>query len=469
MLTNHKFRPELDRRAFLSRAGGGFGALALASLLDSEPNGRQANATQSKQSSPKAKSVIWLFMNGGPSGIDLFDEKPALKRWDGKAFPGKVETLFPHPGPIMKSPFKFRRRGECGATVSEVFPHVAQHVDDITFLHACQSEAQNHVPACYAVNTGSMRFGAPCVGSWVNYGLGTENKDLPGFVVMYDPRSAPEGGANLWDSGYLPGNNQGVPIRASDHPILYLKRPEELSGRQQKAQLKLLRGLNQQHLLRHPDDKSNLQSRIQSLETAFRMQDSAAGIVDVSRETRRVQNMYGMNSPPCKVFGTQLLMARRMVESGVRFIQIYHGGFAKNWDQHAALEQDHRKLCYESDRPIAGLLRDLKQRGLLESTLVVWGGEFGRGPTSQDRDGRDHNPFGFTMWLAGGGIKKGFSYGETDELGYQPVENPVSMHDLQATILHQLGITSDELTYYHNGRDQSLTNGFGSVIKPIIA
>jgi hypothetical protein len=443
--------------------------LALASLLNDDGLLSAANpGSQSVHHPAQAKSVIWLFMNGGPSGIDLFDHKPALEKWDGKTFPGKMETLFPHPGPIMRSPFRFRRYGECGATVSEVFPHLARQVDNITFLHACGSEAQNHVPACYAVNTGVTRVGAPCIGSWITYGLGTENRDLPGYVVLFDRRSAPEGGANLWDAAYLPGETQGVTFRSSRHPILYLKRPRDLSQKSQVAQLDLLRQFNAQHLARHRGE-SALQARIESFETAFRMQISAPGIADMSQETAGTQRLYGLDVPQCKAFGTQLLMARRMVEKGVRFIQIYHGGFKTNWDQHTALEEDHRKLCFETDQPIAGLLSDLKQRGLLESTLVVWGGEFGRGPTSQDRNGRDHNPFGFTMWMAGGGVKRGFRYGQTDEFGYRPVENAVSMHDLHATILHLLGLDAEQLTFYHNGREQSLTNGLGSVIDQIIA
>lgn len=443
--------------------------LALASLLKNE--GLLSADTPAKKRphhAAKAKSVIWLFMNGGPSGIDLFDQKPALDKLDGKSFPGKIHTLFPHPGPLMRSPFRFRRYGESGMTVSEVYPNIARHVDELTFLHACHSDVQNHVPACYKVNSGATRVGSPGLGSWTTYGLGSANRELPGYVVMYDHRSAPEGGANLWDAAYLPAVNQGVPFRPSDHPILYLKRPPKISRRSQNSQSKLLQKLNNWHLERHAGE-SELQARIQSFETAYKMQISAPEIVNTSHETAATQKLYGLEASETKPFGTQLLMARRMVEKGVRFIQIYHGGWNNNWDNHSGLEEQHRNLCKETDQPIAGLLTDLKQRNLLDETLVIWGGEFGRSPTSQDRDGRDHNPYGFTMWMAGGGVKRGFSYGKTDELGYKPVENPVSMHDLHATILHLLGLDHELLTYHFNGRDQSLVNGFGSVVKEIIA
>ncbi len=461
--------PNLSRRDFLCRSGSGFGMLALASMLENEGLvAADASLKSGRHHPAKAKSVIWLFMNGGPSGIDLFDQKPALEKWDGKRFPGKIQTLFSHPGPIMRSPFKFRRYGESGVTVSEVYPHIAQHVDDITFLFACGSEAQNHVPACYMVNSGVTRVGSPGIGSWVSYGLGSANRELPGYVVMYDYRSAPEGGANLWDAAFLPGEYQGVPFRPTDQPILYLKRPANISHSTQQSQLKLLQQLNQWHLKQHADEVE-LQTRIQSFETAFRMQISAPEIVNTSHETKETQRLYGLDAPQCKPFGKQLLMARRMVEKGVRFIQIYHGGWNNNWDNHSRLEKQHRQLCLETDRPIGGLLTDLKRRGLLDETLVIWGGEFGRSPTSQDRDGRDHNPYGFTMWMAGGGVKRGFSYGKTDEFGYKPVENPVSMHDLHATILHLLGLDYNLLTYHFNGRDQSLVNSLGSVVHDIVA
>lgn len=457
----------IPRREFLLKAGSGFGMLALSSML----NGNQSAAGDSFAAPlariAKAKSVIWLFMNGGPSGIDLFDPKPELDRLDGKRFPGGIETLFPHPGPIMKSPFKFRRHGASGLPVSEVFPNLAKHVDDMAFLNACSSEAHNHVPACYMVNSGSTRVGAPCLGSWASYGLGSGTDELPSFVVMYDHRSAPEGGANLWDAAYLPGRHQGVPFRPTEQPILYLNRPQKVSATNQQKQLSLLQRVNRWHAEQNPNQKQ-LEARINSFETAFKMQMAAPKIVDTSNETAATKKLYGIDVKESRIFGTQLLMARKMVEQDVRFIQIYHGGWNNNWDNHGDLEKLHRKMSFESDQPIAGLLTDLKQRGLLDQTLVLWGGEFGRTPTSQDRNGRDHNPYGFSMWMAGGGVKRGIRYGETDELGYKPVENEVTMHDLHATILHLLGLDHEQLTYRFGGREQSLVNGFGHVMHDLI-
>ena len=462
-------RTDLGRREFLLRAGTGFGAVALGSVL--QQDGRlpvsQAQAASPAQL-PKAKSVIWLFMNGGPSGIDLFDYKPALSKWDGTFHPGGVKSLFPHPGPIMESPFKFRQHGQSGAYVSDVYPHIAQHVDDMVFLKACTSTELNHTPACYMVNTGANRVGAPSFGSWTTYGMGTENENMPGFVVMFDPERTPEGGANLWDSAYLPGEHQAVPMHPTASPISYLKAPAERTPKTQRSQLDLLKQWNRKHLQHHPGVPA-LETRIRSYETAYRMQTEVPELVNVANETAATQDLYGLNDPRCELFGRQLLMARRMVESGVRCIQIYHGGYPDNWDHHEDLAEGHTSLCYSSDRPIAGLLADLKQRGLLDSTLIVWGGEFGRLPTSQDRTGRDHNPFGFAMWLAGGGVKAGASHGELDELGYKPVQDATSIHDVHATILHLMGIDPDALTFYWNGREQSLTNGLGNIIHPIVA
>lgn len=453
----------IDRRQLLSLAGGGFGSLALSSLLgDDRATAGRAGPAPRLHHPPQVKSVIWLFINGGPSGIDLFDHKPALARWHGTPFPEKIDTLFPYPGPIMRSPFKFKRYGESGTTVSDVFPYLARHVDELTFLKACVSGVQNHVPACYMVNSGVARVGSPCVGSWVSYGLGSENQDLPAYMVMYDHRSAPEGAANLWDSGFLPGDHQGVPLRPRGEPILYLKRPPGISAGRQDAQVDLLRRINDHHS-RQRLENQHLQARIKSFETAYQMQIAVPETLQISQETEATRRLYGLDIKKCQHFGTQLLLARRLVEKGVRFVQIYHGGYDDNWDQHGGLAKGHRRLAFETDRSIAGLLTDLKQRGLLDSTLVIWGGEFGRLPVSQDCDGRDHNPFGFTMWMAGGGLKKGFHYGATDEFGYKPVENSVTMHDLHATILHMLGLDHAQLTYLHDGRDQSLTRDLGEV------
>jgi hypothetical protein len=451
----------LNRREFLVRTGGGCGMLALSALLQSEGFGEIADR-------PRVKSVIWLFMNGGPSSIDLFDPKPLLTRMDGQKFPGEIKTLFPYPGPIMASPFEFKQHGACGAPVSNVFPHLAQHVDDMTFLKACVTTERNHVPACYVANTGNRQVGSPHLASWVNYGLGSERKDLPDFIVMYDRRASPEGGANLWSSGYLPGQYQGVAMQPTDSPILYVNRPPGLSASTQIAQLDLLQWLNRRHVAtRH--STADLDARIKSFETAFKMQSSMPKLSDLSRETVATTNLYGLNDPKCKPFGTQCLLARRMVEKGVRFVQLYHGGYDANWDQHGGLASGHKRNCYETDQPIAGLLADLKQRGLFDSTLVIWGGEFGRGPTAQDNDGRDHNPYGFTMWMAGGGLKRGTTHGQTDEFGYLPVENATSIRDVHATILHLVGLDDATLTYRYGGREQTPTGGLGRVITEIVA
>ena len=345
--------------------------------------------------------------------------------------------------------------------------HVAKHVDDITFLNACVSNEQNHVPACYVVNTGRQQVGAPNVGSWATYGLDNENRDLPDYVVMYDHR-VKSAVLDLWKPGFLPGEFQGTLFRSGKKPILHLDRPRGLKASTQKSQLELLNWLNRRSADRYPG-ATQVKARTKSFEMAYQMQSSVPDLADLSDETAATHELYGLNDPDCKYFGAQCLLARRMVEREVPFIQIYHGGYENNWDQHGDLEGGHRDNCEETDQPIAGLLTDLKQRGLLDSTLVIWGGEFGRAPVSQDNDGRDHNPYGFTMWMAGGGVKHGYSHGETDEFGYLPVQGAVTMPDLHATILHLMGINEEELTYQFGGREQTPTNGLGHVVHDVIA
>lgn len=444
----------LTRRQLLQQAGAGFGMLGLAGL----------HASPVPANPARAKSVIFLYMNGGPSGIDCFDYKPALETLHGKPFPGEIDTLFPYPGPIMASPFKFKRHGESGAWVSECYPHVARHVDKMAFLYACHTDVQNHTPACYMLNTGLSRFGAPGVGSWLSYGLGSENADVPAYVVILDENAAPEGGANLWDAGFLPSNHSGVRFLPREEPISFLGNRQGPSLRKKD----LLRKLNRMHAeLAPPSDI--WEARIQSHETAFRMQMSLPGIADFASETAETHELYGLDDQSTSPFGKQCLLARRLVEAGARCIQVYNGGYRSNWDHHEGLESGHREHTLATDRPIAGLLEDLDRRGLLESTLVVWGGEFGRSPTSQDGDGRDHNPHGFCMWLAGGGVKSGTHYGSLDELGHRPISGPVSMADLHATILELMGIDHEGLTFNFNGRDQSLTNGLGNPIEAILS
>jgi hypothetical protein len=475
MTFSHHQAPYLNRRDFLARAGGGFGLLGLADLLSQ--SGLLAAETPPVATNPlaprpghfpaRAKAVIWLYMYGAPSGFDLFDPKPELTRRHGEQLPGKIDVLFGNPGPLMRSPFSFKQYGQSGAWVSEVFPYLARCVDDLAFIKACSADSNNHAPAVLQMNTGITRVGYPSAGSWVTYGLGSENRDLPGYIVMYDHRSIPITGPANWASGFLPVVHQGVLFRPADKPILYLERTAGQDQERQRAQLDLLAELNQKHCQTHPGE-TELLGRIESFELAYRMQMSAPKVVDLSGESEATRKLYRLDDELCAPYGTRLLLARRLVERGVRFVQIYHGGTKDNWDAHQDLESNHRKMCRETDQPIAGLLTDLKQRGLLDSTLVIWGAEFGRMPVTQDNNGRDHNPNAFLLWLAGGGVKPGVSHGETDEIGYLPAKDPVTVHDFHATLLHLMGLDHQRLTYQHNGRNFRLTDVSGEVIKAIL-
>jgi hypothetical protein len=412
---------------------------------------------------PKAKSVIWLFMEGGPSGFDLFDYKPELQKNAGKRVDG-IETFFGNPGPLLRSPYSFRRYGQSGATVCEKYARVAECVDDIAFIKSCWAESNNHGPAMYQINTGLPRVGFPSVGSWVTYGLGSENRNLPGFVVLGNARGAKGGPAN-WGSGFLPSSYQGTLFRANGTPILNLDRPEGVTPEKQRAMLDAAASLNGAHLAAHGGD-GELDARIQSFEMAYRMQMAAKELVDFSGESDDTKKLYGLDVGVSRPFGEKCLLARRLVERGVRFVQAY---INDEWDAHDDIRKNHDARCAESDAPIAGLLKDLKRRGLLDTTLVVWGGEFGRMPVSEKSQGRDHNPHGFLMWMAGGGVRGGVSYGETDEIGYKAAVNPVSVHDVHATILHLLGMDHKRLTYLHNGRRYRLTDVAGTVLTPLLA
>lgn len=463
----------LSRREWLARAGAGAGMLGLAKLLADENLLSAAQEDdlaklptslrpRSGHFEGKVKSVIWLFMEGAPSAVDLFDPKPELDKRDGQKT--DIQAFFGNPGPLMKSPFSFKKYGECGQSVCDRYTNVAKHVDKFALIKSCYSESNDHVPAIYQINSGLPRPGFPTAGAWVTYGLGSENQNLPGYVVMGNTQGA-KGGPHNWGSGFLPSTFQGTLFRSQGTPVLNLNRQPRITRKDQRAQLDLMARLNDEHMQRHTRDVE-FADRMQSFELAFRMQQEATKVVDLSRETQAMHDLYGINNPRSKSFGSKCLMARRLVESGVRFVQVYSDG---EWDAHNNLQQNHTHHCAATDVPVAGLLTDLESRGLLESTLVIWGGEFGRMPISQNGKGRDHNPRGFMQWMAGAGIKGGVSYGETDEIGYEAVENRVSVNDLHATILHLLGLDHERLTFFHNGRSYRLTDVAGKVIKEILA
>lgn len=466
------------RRQWLNQTGAGFGSIALASLLRRDGYGADRSSSPlvaaTPHYTPRIRSVIFLFMYGGPSHIDLFDPKPTLAKYDGQPIPvfkqddvfmsGKTKNI------AMKSPYKFSRFGQSGIEISETYPELAKHADKLCVIRSMHCESNNHGPAIFQMNSGSILAGKPSMGSWLTYGLGTEGENLPGYVVMLDYQGAPINGAMNWSNGFMPAAYQGVPFRPSGEPIAYLSPPQGVNRGRQSARLELLRQWNEGHAAANPAD-SALAARIASYELAFRMQTHATEAVDLASESAEIQNLYGLDHKTSHHFGRNCLLARRLVERGVRFIQLYSGGNEgpKAWDAHDDLKKNHDLHCAETDRPIAGLLTDLKNRGLLESTLVIWGGEFGRTPTAESGKGRDHHARGFTMWLAGGGIRGGMIHGATDEFGYHAVEDKVSIPDLHATILHLLGLDHKKLTYRFMGRDMRLTDVSGEVIKPILA
>lgn len=465
-----------SRREFLRKAGAGFGGLALLALLEREglsadPTGALHPLAPRQPHFPaKAKSVIWCFLDGGPSHIDLFDPKPELNRLAGQPLPASFKRPVTAMGktahtPLLASQRKFAQHGQCGAWVSDWYPEIAKCVDDIAFIRSCHADGLNHVGSVCQMNTGSILAGRPSLGAWSLYGLGSEADNLPGFVVLQDYPEEPPGGTRNWGTGFIPATFQGTRFRDGSSPILHLEPQESLD--RQRSKLALLEDFNRRHRQARPFD-SDLEARIAAYELAFKMQAAAPEVVDLSQETAETHKLYGLDDKRTQRNARNCLLARRLVERGVRFVQLYMGSGSK-WDAHANVEGNHSRYCLESDKPIAGLLQDLKRRGLLETTLVVWGGEFGRTPMSESGNGRDHNPWGFTVWMAGGGIKGGVTYGSTDELGLYAVEKPVHVHDLHATILHCLGLDHRRLTFFHNGRDERPTINGGKVIRDILA
>jgi hypothetical protein len=462
----------LTRREMLRTSAAGFGSLALAGLIADEVRADStANALAIKPPhfTPRANRVIFLFMHGGPSQVDTFDWKPLLERDHGKPLPFPKPRVFSsQTGNLLKSPWKFQQHGQSGAWVSELFPHVAGCVDDLCFLKGMHGSNSRHGGALLELHTGSDTFVRPSMGSWITYGLGTENQDLPGYITVCPTLT--HGGVNAYGSAFLPAVYQGTPLGNASVPsdqakIPFIANADATPRDLQRLELDLLREMNHDRFAQTGPD-STLEARINSFELAFRMQAAAPEMQDISGESEATQKLYGLDEPATKNFGRQCLMARRFAERGVRFVQVTH---SYKWDQHGNLRADHGKNAMEVDKPIAGLLRDLKSRGLLDDTLVLWGGEFGRTPVAQGDDGRDHNPQGYTMWLAGGGVKPGLSFGATDDYGYFAVENKVHLHDLHATILHLLGLDHTRLTYKHAGRDFRLTDVAGEVVHEIIS
>ena len=462
----------VDRRSFLRSMGGGLGSIALADLARAE-----GSTPQKLHHRPTAKRVLFLFMSAGVSQVDTFDYKPKLANYAGKRITGKgnvQDLLFREEGSLMPSAFKFKQHGQSGKWVSELFPHMASQVDKLTFVHSMVADANNHAPAQWEMSTGFVRSGNPSVGSWVTYALGSETRNLPSFVVMKET-DTPAGQAAAWGPGFLPSKYQGTVFQSGSDPILDLNPPDKkYSPKSQKASFEFLRKLNQEHLKKRPQD-GELAARVAAYELAARMQLAAPEVTDLGGETAATQRLYGIdrkNQRQAK-FSRMCLLGRRLIERGVRFVTLYCGGSTgglNSWDGHRGLAQNHRHMAPICDQPIAALLTDLKARGLLDDTLVVWTSEFGRTPTSEGKsDGRDHNIAGFTIWMAGGGMRAGVSYGSTDELGFKAVDKPTRIADLHATILHTLGLDAEQLTYYYNGLDRKLTGADGGhVIEGIL-
>lgn len=470
------------RRDFLWQNGGGFASLALIELLTRDGffarRAQAASASLLAAKPPhfaaKAKRAVFLFMNGAPSQVDTFDPKPELTRQNGKPYSGKlaVGSNGRPIGYLMQSPFEFKPRGQSGLMISDLFPHTAKFADDLCVIRSMQTDTAAHASGCLQMNTGSIFIGKPALGSWVTYGLGTDNESLPAFVVMTDPRGGPIGSASNWTAGYMPAAYQGTLFRGVGAPLLDLKPPEGTTDAVQRRSLDLLKELNQEHLRKHPGE-SELAARIHSYELAYRMQTEAASTVDLERETPATRARYGLDDKLTADFGRKCLITRRLLEKGVRFVQLYSGGghIEDTWDGHNDCITNHRLHAGETDKPIAALMEDLKANGLWDETLLLWGGEFGRTPTSEGvgKPGRDHDWHGFSMWLAGAGVKGGQAIGATDELGFAAVDQPVHVSDLHATLLHLLGLDHHKLTYFYQGMNQRITGVRGEIVRKVLA
>ncbi len=466
-----------NRREFLWKSGSGFGSLALMDLLARDAaGGTNRSAMHTLPHYPnRAKRVVFFFMTGGPSHVDTFDPKPALIKHHGEPYRGKLDVgSNARPvGHLAKSAFRFLPQGESGLEISELYPHLSRLADDLCVIRSMHCDAPGHGPGLLQMNSGSILLGQPSLGSWLTYGLGSANEDLPSFVVMTDPRGGPRAGTACWSAGYMPAVYQGTLFRSAGPPVLNLQTPPGISAKRQRLGVELLEKLNREHLSHHEED-SELLARIKSYELAYRMQTSAVDAVDIDSESEQTRQSYGLNHEPTQIYGRQCLLARRLLERGVRFIQIYSGGAgnATSWDAHSDCIQNHKLHASETDQPMAALMSDVKKRGMWDDTLFIWGGEFGRTPTSEGvgKPGRDHNPFGFSVWLAGGGVRGGQAVGATDELGFEAVDERCHVSDLHATILHLMGLDHDKLTYAHQGLDTKLTGvEHRRVIKQVLA
>ncbi len=472
----HRYEPALSRRDFLFRSGIGLGAIALQSLLTRESRAEPPVAppisplsAKPPQFPARAKNVIFLFMEGGPSHLDLFDPKPLLNQLAGQPLPASYGNILTAMGeehaPLLASRRAWKQHGQSGLWVSDWLPHIAECADDLAVIRSCWADGINHSAGVCQMNTGSILGGRPSLGSWVSYGLGTANTNLPAFVVLQDNQASTVNGPRNWGAGFMPAVYQGIRLQGGSEPIPNLNTPDLLTPAQQRLKLDFIGGLNQQYAARFPD-QTELSARLSSYELAYRMQAEAPAAVDLAGESDATKKLYGLNRHPTAEFGRLCLLSRRLVERGVRFVQIYHGAGSK-WDSHTAIEKNHSALCASMDQPVAALLSDLKSRGLLDETLVVWGGEFGRTPMSEKGDGRDHNPTGFSMWMAGGGVKGGQCIGATDDLGLRAVEDRLHVHDLHATVLWLLGLDNMKLVYNYKGRPERPTLNEGEAYRKI--